>query len=39
MDLRDLDCENGDGTGSESCPMAVFGVSSVERSGSATRVS
>jgi len=29
----------GDGTGSGSCPMAGFGISSVEPSGSATRVS
>jgi hypothetical protein len=28
-----------DGTGSGSCPMAGFGISGVEPSGSATRVS
>lgn len=32
MDLKGLGCE--DGTGSESCSLAVFGVSEVEPSGS-----
>jgi hypothetical protein len=38
MDLREIGCEV-DGTGSGSCPMAGFGNSGVEPSGSATRAS
>jgi hypothetical protein len=38
MNFRETGCEV-DGTGSGSCPMAGFGISSVEPVGSATAVS
>jgi hypothetical protein len=38
MDLGEIDCEV-DGTISVSCPVVCFGVSGVELTGSATRVS